>query len=126
MIKCFRDLKIWNLGKEIVVEIYQLTKDFPSEEKYGLIAQLKRSAISIPSNIAEGFNRLHNKEYRHFLFISLGSCAEVETQLEIALELGYIEETKKDPLLNKINHEARMISSLIKKVSSSSAQATSN
>ncbi|MCA9398188.1 MAG: four helix bundle protein [Candidatus Omnitrophica bacterium] len=124
--KCFRDLKIWNLGKEIVVEIYQLTKDFPSEEKYGLIAQLKRSAISIPSNIAEGFNRLHNKEYRHFLFISLGSCAEVETQLEIALELGYIEETKKDPLLNKINHEARMISSLIKKVSSSSAQATSN
>ena len=68
----FRDLKVWQCGKEIVLQVYQLTGEFPDGEKYGLSSQMRRAAISIPSNIAEGFNRYHNKEYRKFLFVSLG------------------------------------------------------
>lgn len=65
---------------EITKEIYRLTSNFPKEEQYGLVSQMRRSAVSIPSNVAEGFNRNHNKEYRQFLYIALGSCAELETQ----------------------------------------------
>ena len=79
-IKNFQDLRIWQIGIEVVKDIYILTKKFPKEELYGLISQMRRSAISIPSNIAEGFRRYHNKEYKQFLYIALGSCAELETQ----------------------------------------------
>ena len=78
-IKSFKDLKIWQKGIEIVSDTYILTKKFPKEELFSLTSQLRRSAISIPSNIAEGFKRFHNKEYKQFLFITLGSCAELET-----------------------------------------------
>ena len=78
---------------------------------------MRRAAVSVPSNIAEGFNRTHhNKEYRRFLSIALGSCAEIETQVEIACDLQYLGEDRKDMLLEKINHEARMLRSLIKKL----------
>ncbi|MDH4152843.1 MAG: four helix bundle protein [Nitrospira sp.] len=72
----FRDLKVWQLGKEIVLDVYTIRKQFPREEVYGLMAQMRRAAVSIPSNVAEGFNRIHNKEYRQFLYVALGSCAE--------------------------------------------------
>ena len=78
-IKSFKDLRIWQKGMEIITDIYTLTKKFPKEELFSLTSQLRRSAISIPSNIAEGFKRFHNKEYKQFLFITLGSCAELET-----------------------------------------------
>ena len=78
-INSFKDLRIWQKGMEIVTDIYTLTKKFPKEELFSLTSQLRRSAISIPSNIAEGFKRFHNKEYKQFLFITLGSCAELET-----------------------------------------------
>ncbi len=81
------------------------------------------SAVSIPSNIAEGFNRFHNKEYKQFLYIALGSCAELETQIEIASELKYINNEKKKDILEKINHESCMLTNLIKKIDS---RATSN
>jgi len=115
-IKNFRDLEIWKLGKIIVKEIYQLTKTFSKEEIFGIIAQMKRCTISIPSNIAEGFNRFHNKEYRQFLYIALGSCAELETQVEISSDLGYINNETTIHLIEIINHESRMIRSLIKKL----------
>ena len=86
----FRELRVWQLGKKLALDVYRITERFPSHEQYCLSSQMRRAAISIPSNIAEGFNRIHNKEYRNFLFISLGSCAELETQLEIASELDYI------------------------------------
>lgn len=112
-IKNFRDLEIWQLGRKIVTEIYKVSDLFPTRERYGLQSQLRRAAISIPSNIAEGFTRIHNKGYKQFLYIALGSCAETETQVEICLDLGFIEKTQKESLLEKLNHESRMIQSLI-------------
>ena len=90
-IKSFKDLKIWQKSIQLVEEVYTVSRSFPKEEMYGLQSQLRRSAVSIPSNIAEGFARLHNREYRNFLYISLGSCAELATQIIIASRLKYVE-----------------------------------
>ncbi|MFH1776719.1 MAG: four helix bundle protein [Candidatus Omnitrophota bacterium] len=83
-IRNFRDLNVWKNGIEIVKDVYKIAHELPKQEVYSLVSQMKRSAVSIPSNIAEGFNRFHNKEYKQFLYIALGSCAELETQIEIA------------------------------------------
>ena len=115
-IKDFRDLDIWKKGIEIVKDIYNIVEKFPKQEFYGLVSQIQRSAVSIPSNVAEGFNRFHNKEYKQFLYIALGSCAELETQIEIASELKYINNEKKKNILERINHESRMLTNLIKKL----------
>ena len=114
--KSFKDLRIWQKGIDIVTDIYTLTKKFPKEELFSLTSQLRRSAISIPSNTAEGFKRFHNKEYKQFLFITLGSCAELETQIIIAKELKYINENEEAKLVEKLDHICRMTSSLIKKL----------
>jgi four helix bundle protein len=113
-IRNFRDLNIWKQGMEIVEDVYRLTKEFPREELYGLSAQMRRCAVSIPSNVAEGFTRKHNKEYKQFLYISLGSCAELETQIEIAFRLKYLNEQAKEVLLEKKNHVTRMTMNLLK------------
>ncbi|HDL20205.1 MAG TPA: four helix bundle protein [Nitrospirae bacterium] len=97
----FRDLKIWAMGIELVKEIYQLTKLFPHEELYGLTSQLRRAAVSVPSNIAEGHIRGHKAEFRQFLFIALGSLAELETQLIISGELGYVTAVMYKNIINK-------------------------
>jgi len=107
-IRNFRDWDVWKKGMEIVKNVYKLTCGFPKQELYGLAAHTQKSAISIPSNIAEGFNRFHNKEYKQFLYVALGSCAELETQIEIAFEVEYINCREKDILLEKIDHESRM------------------
>ncbi|MCK4810139.1 MAG: four helix bundle protein [Candidatus Omnitrophica bacterium] len=112
----FRDLRVWKKGIELVKEIYKTTKSFPKEEQYGLSSQMRRCAISIPSNIAEGFRRKHNKEYKQFLNISLGSCAELETQVIITKELSYIKEDKENELTEIIDHICRMITNLAKKL----------
>jgi len=115
-IKNYKDLDIWKRSIGVVENIYKITKNFPKEEMYGLTSQLRRSAVSIPSNIAEGFARFSNKEYKHFLFISLGSCAELSTQIIIALRLGYFENKEADKLLNEIDEISKMTMSLIKKL----------
>ena len=115
-IKKYRDLDIWKKGIELVKDTYKSTEKFPKQELYGLVSQMRRSAISIPSNIAEGFRRYHNREYKQFLYISLGSCAELETQAIIAKELGYIEQNEEGVLLEKLGHICRMISNLLKKL----------
>lgn len=115
-IKNYRDLKIWQEGIELVKEIYKITGLFPKEEVYGLSSQMRRASVSIPSNAAEGFRRYHNKEYRQFLYILSGSCAELETQVTIAKELGYLAENKEKELLKKIEYICRMTSNLIKKL----------
>ena len=115
-IKSFRDLDVWKLGKKIVVNVYQVTKEFPKDELYGSVGQMKRAGLSIPSNVAEGFNRIHNREYRQFLYIALGSCAELETQIEIALELGYLSQINHDELLEDMDHESKMLRNLIKRL----------
>lgn len=115
-IRDFRDLDIWKRGKDIVIQIYKTTKNFPKEEIFGVISQMRKAAISIPSNIAEGFNRYHNKEYKQFLYCALGSCGELETQVEICYALSYLDETHKRDFLESLNHEARMIRNLIKRL----------
>ena len=100
----------------MVKDIYKLTEKYPKQETYGLVSQMRRSAISIPSNVVEGFRRIHNKEYKQFLYISLGSCAELETQLTIAKELQYISENEEFRLLEELDHICRMTSNLLKKL----------
>jgi len=109
-------LRIWQKGIEVVKDIYILTKKFPKEELYGLTSQMRRSAISIPSNIAEGFRRYHNKEYKQFLYIALGSCAELETQIIIANELNYISDDDKSAVIEEIKYICRMTVKLINKL----------
>ena len=115
-IRNFRDLDVWKKGIEIVKDVYETVSGFPKQEFYGLANQWQRCSVSIPSNIAEGFNRFHNKEYKQFLYITLGSCAELETQIEIAAELKYTDQKRKALLLEKLDHESRMLRNLIKKL----------
>ena len=115
-IRGFRDLKIWQQGKSLALEIYAVSHNFSRDELFALTSQMRRAAISIPSNIAEGYNRRYKKEYQRFLFIALGSCAELETQTEIASDLKYLDIKCKERLLEKIDHESRMLRSLIKKL----------
>ena len=89
-IASYRDLDVWQLAMDIVIEIYRVTRAFPPEEKFGLIAQLRRAAVAIPSNIAEGHSRLGPGEFRRFVSIGRGSAAEVETQLAVAVALAFI------------------------------------
>jgi len=115
-IKSFKDLRIWQKGIQLVEDVYAISMGFPKEEIYGLQSQLRRSAVSIPSNIAEGFARLHNKEYRNFLYIALGSCAELTTQIIIASRLKYIEKVKADIIMSDIDEISKMTMSPIKKL----------
>lgn len=114
-IQSFKDLKIWNLGMEIVMDIYAITRDFPREEIYGLTSQIRRAAISIPANIAEGFRRYSPKEHKQYLHIVMGSLAELETELLIAWKLGWISEGKIGILQEKSDQLSRMITSFLKK-----------
>ena len=88
--KSFKDLIVWQKAYLLVLEIYKITKDFPKPEIYGLAQQMRRAAVSIPSNIAEGYGRGHKAEYRQFLSISYGSLSELETQYLLAVDLMYI------------------------------------
>ena len=115
-IRSFKDLEIWKRSITLVENAYTLTRLLPKEETYSLTSQLRRSAVSIPSNISEGFARLHNKEYRQFLYVSLGSCAELTTQLIIASRLKYIDKNKVEQLLNEIDEISKMTMGLIKKL----------
>lgn len=115
-VRSFRDLRIWQNSIDFVEKIYEITKDFPKSEIYILSSQIQRSAISVPSNIAEGFRRKHNKEYKQFLNISLGSCGELETQIEIAKRLKYISDEKYQELNRELEYICKMIQTLIKKL----------
>ena len=115
----FKDLIIWKAGKELVVDIYRLTKTFPQEEWFGLTDQMRRAAVSVPSNIAEGFNRKYSTDYKRFLFVALGSCGELDTQLEIAAALQMTNPANVQKLADKIDHESRMIRKLIEKIEAS-------
>ena len=95
----FKDLRVWQKSIELITDIYKLLASFPTDEKFGLISQLKRAAVSVPSNIAEGAGRNSNKEFNHFLSISLGSLFELETQLIISKNLNLI---NSDSLLEMI------------------------
>jgi four helix bundle protein len=114
--KDYKDLQVWRKGLDITDNIYAITKAYPNDETYCLVSQMRRAAISIPSNIAEGFARHYTREYTRFLYISLGSCAELDTHLEISLRRKYISPDELMELSENINHEVRMLSSLIRKL----------
>ncbi|MCJ7728776.1 MAG: four helix bundle protein [Sedimentisphaerales bacterium] len=87
--KTFRDLIVWQKGYRLVLEIYKITKTFPNNEQYGLAQQMRRAAVSIPSNIAEGYGRKHKPEYNQFLRLAYGSLLELQTQFLLSVDLGY-------------------------------------
>lgn len=112
--KTHKDLDVWKLSIEFVTEIYNLTKDFPKEEQFGLTNQIRRASVSIPSNIAEGAGRRSDKEFLQFLYISMGSIQEIDTQLLISLNLSYLTKSEYEILLTKLDQISKMISGLIK------------
>lgn len=114
--KTHKDLDVWKKSMELVTAVYQQTKPFPKEEMYGLTNQIRRSAVSIPSNIAEGAARNHIKEYVQFLYIALGSASELETQLLIAKNLNYIDEQQSGILISSNESIRKMLIGLIKSV----------
>lgn len=118
-IKNFTDLLVWQKGHALVINIYKITNNFPKEEKFGLIDQTRRAVVSFTSNIAEGFGRNKLNDKCHFYTIALGSLYEIQNQLLIARDVGYMSSEECDLLFCESIEISRMCSSLIKKISSS-------
>jgi len=109
-------LKVWQKGIELVKSIYEITQLFPSNEQFGLVSQMRRAAVSIPWNIAEGCGRNSDKELIHFLYIALGSASELETQIVISQELNFLQPEKSEQMQSLISEIIKMTSSLIKSI----------
>jgi len=107
-------LEIWKKGIEITKQVYNITESFPKTEIYGLTSQMRRAAVSIPSNISEGAARNTKKEFIQFLHNARGSLSELDTQMIIALELGFLDKNTYDSVEKELNHENKMITGLIK------------
>lgn len=114
--KTFREIKVWQKAMNYVTKLYSASKNFPEEEQYGLTSQIRRSAISIPSNIAEGFGRKSAKDFKRFLQMSMGSLFELQTQLEIAKNLNYIEEKEFLNEYSDLREIEIMLASFIKSI----------
>lgn len=112
--KNFEDLKVWQRSVDFVADVYGVTLAFPPDGKYGLTSQIRRAAVSIASNIAEGSARDTDKDFIRFLFMARGSLAEVKTQLIIAQRIGFVRNSELDIMLRKIEEISRMISGLRK------------
>ncbi len=112
-VRSYKDLEVWQTAMALVTEIYKLTKKFPREELYGLTSQIRRSAVSVPSNIAEGHAKRTTKDFIKFANIAYGSVAEVETQLMIAENLGYATHGEVASLLEDFSATGRMLNGLI-------------
>ena len=120
-IKNYKQLVVWRKSFELVKLIYQATKRFPKSEMFNLTSQVRRSAVSIPSNIAEGYCRRNIQEYVHFLRIALASAAELETQILLARELGFIKDRGSRKILELLKEVLKMLNSLVTKLKNSSA-----
>ena len=112
--KTHRDLDLWKNSIQLVKCIYDISSNFPNNEMYGLTSQLRRAAVSVPSNIAEGSARHSKKEFAQFLYIASGSLSEIETQLIISNELNYISTTELEKLINQLNELRAQLYGLIK------------
>ena len=123
-INSYRDLKVWQAGIELVVTCYQLTQTFPDSERFGLISQIRRAAVSVPANIAEGKGRNQLGEYVHHLGIANGSLMELETHIIIAARLGYITHSDFEQLTTQSNEVGRMLNGLIAKLKRTQAEAS--
>lgn len=116
----YKELKVWQKGIHLVKDIYKVTDAFPKGEHFGLVDQLRRASISIPSNIAEGNGRHSRGDYIHYLHIARGSCYEMETQVIISKELGFLDEAQYQSLSTQIDEVGRMLNAMIQKLSSTS------
>jgi four helix bundle protein len=112
-----KNLTVWQKSITLVAEVYRITRVFPKEEIYCIVSQLRRAAISIPSNIAEGSARKYTKEYIQFLYVSLGSAVELETQLIISVNLDFIKQEKAESIQSQLEEIIRMLKGLIKSLS---------
>ncbi len=115
-VKSYKDLLVWQKGITLVKEIYRLTQTFPDTEKFGLVSQMRRAAVSVPSNIAEGQCRHTRKEFIQFLSHSEGSVAELETQLVLSVELGYCTLAQTQRVMNLTTELSKMLDSLRRKL----------
>jgi four helix bundle protein len=113
-IQTFRDLKIWQNGMEVASTVYAVTNSYPEEERYGLKSQARRAAVSIPANIAEGCARNHRGEFRQFLYISLGSLAELQTLLELSHRLKFLSD--EDRLAGMLESQRHMTLALLRRL----------
>lgn len=112
--KSHKDLEVWKRSVELVVTVYELTKSFPKEELYGLTNQIRRSAVSIPSNIAEGAARNHKKEFIQFLYIALGSISELETHIIICEKISYLDSNTSTKIQNELTELKNMTLGMIR------------
>lgn len=119
-IKSYRELIIWQKSIQIVTNIYKLTRNFPKEEIFGLISQMRRCAVSVPSNIAEGFGRNSQGDFKRFLNIALGSTYELQTQIEISMNLDYLNIVNYKTLMESCLELEKMINSLVGKIKAKS------
>ena len=111
-VQSYRDLKVWQAGIELAVECYRLTAQFPSHERFGLASQIRRAAVSIPSNIAEGQGRRRTREFLRFLAIAYGSLMELETQILLSTRLEYVDAPTKQALLCRTAEVGCMLNGL--------------
>ena len=118
MLKDYKDLKVWQISYQLCLEIYKITRRYPVHEKYGLVLQMRRAALSIPSNIAEGYSRKQLGEYIRFLHITYGSLAELETQVFLSRDLKYLDQEEFQLLYDKIREIERMLFALIDSLNS--------
>jgi len=116
VVKTYRDLIVWQKAMVLVTEVYRISKNIPASEIYGLTSQMRRCAVSIPSNIAEGYGRHSTNDYVRFLQIASGSLYELQTQLEISVNLGYLNKGESERLIELSGEIERMLSSLIRKL----------
>ena len=114
VVKCYRDLVAWQKSMDLVTEIYDSTQAFPRAEVFGLVSQLRRAAVSVPSNIAEGHARQSTGEFRQFLGHALGSLVELETQVLIAQRLGFVDLQRSDELLGRTTEIGKIINGLLR------------
>jgi four helix bundle protein len=116
MIKSYKDLTVWQRSVDLVVSIYLIIGKLPSKENFGLISQMQRASVSVPSNIAEGYGRQSTASYTHFLSIARGSLFELETQIELCIRLKYFQSTESEKLFVEISEISKMLTSLISKL----------
>ena len=116
MLKNYKELKVWQKSYRLCLDLYRITKKFPKEERYGLTSQIRRAAVSIPSNIAEGYGRKTIADYLRFLYIAYGSTCELETQLLLSGDLNYANQENLKGLKDGIEEVERMLKALIKKL----------
>lgn len=112
VVRSFKDLDAWRRAMQLAREVHSFTKYFPKEELYGMVSQMRRAAVSIPSNIAEGHARGSTKEYLNFVSIAKGSCAELETQIYLSEDFGYLEKNDSKQLLAVLFDVSRMLAGL--------------